>query len=70
MEEVIKKLATALKNDEGYRQSWVANIAMSYIDNEHWYRVKHNKVDKYLNSVDKQIIANDAAEYFLKQLLK
>lgn len=62
----IEKLTQALNNDEGYRIGWVANIAMAYKDNEHWYKQKTGK--KYLNRTDKHIIANNAAEYFIKQL--
>lgn len=57
-----------LINDEGYRISWVANIAMSYIDNENWYKTETGK--KFLNNEDKRIIANRSAEYFIKQLCK
>jgi len=64
----IKVLINALQTDEGYRIGWVSNIAMSYIDNEHWYKKETGK--KYLNRVDKHKIANRAAEYFLKQLCK
>ncbi len=69
MKETIKKLNNALK-DEGYRKSWIANIAMSYIDNERWYREKNNKIGKYLNYKDRHSIANLAAEHFLKLLAK
>lgn len=41
---------------------------MAYIDNEHWYKQKTGK--KHLNRKDKHIIANNAAEYFLKQIFK
>ena len=65
--EAIKTLNEALKSED-YRQGWVANIAMAQLDNEHWYRVKHNKVGKYLNHKDRHEIANLGAEYFLKLL--
>jgi hypothetical protein len=68
-EVIIKGLMEALK-DEDYRRSWVANIAMSFIDNERWYREKSNKVGKYLNYKDRHKIANDAAEYFILLLEK
>jgi len=67
MKEVIDKLNERLKDPE-YRQGWVANIAMSQLDNEHWYRKKHNKIGKYLNKKDKHAIANLGAEYFLELL--
>lgn len=62
----IKIITNAIKTDEGYKIGWVANIAMAYIDNEHWYKQKTGK--KYLNKKDKHIIANNAAENFIKQL--
>lgn len=66
-EKTIKDLNKALE-DKDYRQGWIANIAMAQIDNERWYREKHNKVGKYLNYKDRHAIANLGAEYFLKLL--
>lgn len=67
MNETIEKLKQALK-DPTYRDTWLANIAMSQIDAERWYREENNKVGKYLNATDKHIIANKGAEHFLKLL--
>ena len=64
----IEILVDSLKNDPGYRISWVANIAMAYKDNERWYKQKTGK--KFLNRNEKHIIANNAAEYFINQLCK
>jgi len=64
MKEVIEKLNEGLK-DESYRQIWIANIAMSQLDNERWYREKHNKVGKYLSYEDRHTIANLGAKHFL-----
>ncbi len=69
MKEVIEKLNEGLK-DPDYRQGWIANIAMAQLDNERWYREKHNKVGKYLNYKDRHAIANLGAEYFLELLSK
>ena len=66
--EAIKVLTDALKSDKSYRESWKANIAMAYIDNERWYREKIKKAPNALNGQDKHNIANEAAEYFLKLL--
>ena len=66
IKDAIEKVISELKNDKGYYESWKANIAMSFKDNERWYREKTGK--KYLNKNDKHIISNDAADYFLKQL--
>jgi len=67
MKDVIKKLNEALE-DPGYRQGWVANIAMAQIDCERWYREENNKVGKYLNYKDRLAISNKGAEYFLELL--
>ena len=64
MKEVIEQLNEGLK-DPGYRQGWVSNIAMAHIDSERWYRERTGKIGSYLNKEDKNIIANEAAEYFL-----
>jgi hypothetical protein len=69
MKDVIEKLNEGLKDPE-YRQSWIANIAMAQLDNERWYREKHNKIGKYLNYKDRHAIANLGAEYFLELLSK
>jgi hypothetical protein len=66
LKEAISKITTELKNDVDYRRSWSANIAMAYKDCEHWYKQRTSK--KQLNKEDKHIIANDAAEHFLKLL--
>lgn len=66
LEKAINILQTALKSDPGYKIGWVANIAMAYIDSEHWYKQKIGK--KYLNKEDKHIIANNAAENFIRNL--
>ena len=64
--DAFRRLQKKLRSDKGYRLSWIANIAMAYIDCERWYREKTGK--KSLSKTDKHKIANDAAEYFLKQL--
>jgi hypothetical protein len=66
LKEAISKITNELKNDKDYRESWKVNIAMSYKDCEHWYKQKTGK--KQLNIKDKHMIANDAAEHFLKLL--
>lgn len=66
LKEAISKITSELKTDKEYRRSWSANIAMAYIDNEHWYKQKTKK--KTLNQKDKHTIANNAVEHFLKLL--
>lgn len=65
-EMAVAHLAKVLKKDKGYRLSWAANIAMAFRDNEKWYIAKTGK--KSLSGKDRAIIADMAAEYFLKQL--
>jgi hypothetical protein len=64
---VILRLSKELKKDQEYYYGWKANIAMAYIDCERWYKEKTGK--KHLNRTDKHIIANNAADYFLKLLM-
>jgi hypothetical protein len=68
VQEAIKALQRALKRDKGYYESWKANIAMAYRDTEGWYKANSKK--RYLNKKDKRLIANDAADYFLKLLIR
>jgi hypothetical protein len=69
MRDVIKKLTEGLKDPE-YREGWIANIAMSQLDCERWYREKNGKVGKYLNRKDRHAIANLGAIRFLELLTK
>jgi len=66
-QKMIKVLREKLK-DEGYKISWVANIAMAQLDAEVHYREKNNKVGKYLNKSDRHAITNKGAENFLDLL--
>jgi hypothetical protein len=60
----IATIAAAIKSDPGYRISWVANIAMAYVDCERWYKERHGI--KRLTRLDKHAVANEAAKHFLK----
>lgn len=64
MKKSIKKLRKALKNDEEYRNAWIANIAMSFKDEY----TREQRKKKYLNSKDIHKIANSAADQFIKIL--
>jgi len=66
VKEALAVVKNALESDEDYRQGWIANIAMAHKDCERWYKQKTGKT--YLNSHDKHIIANNAAEHFLTLL--
>ena len=63
----LEGLVKDLKDPE-YRQSWVANIAMSFLDNWSWYAKKKKKT--VMSFHDRHKIANNAAEYFLGLLCK
>ena len=65
-EDAINHLTSAWKQNDDYRESWKANIAMAYKDNYHWYKQKTGKT--VMNHEDLHIIANNAADYFLEQL--
>lgn len=54
-EEAMKIVTDAIVNDESYRMSWQANIAMAYYD-------CHNHHD---GSMSTHFIANEAANNFL-----
>ena len=66
-EDLIAKLTKAL-DDEDYRRTWTANLAMAQLDAEKWYSKEHNKVGKYLNRGDRYTIANNGAKHFLNLL--
>ncbi len=60
--QAISVLRQALKNDEGYKQGWIANIAVSMQD-----------AYEYANPEDKKDIhkiSNDGAKRFIDLLLK
>lgn len=62
----VMAVSNVLLSDPEYWHSWKANIAMCYIDADKKYR--EGRDIKYLTSEMKTIIANDAAELFLKLL--
>lgn len=70
-ERVMKKvkiphLIDELKTDKDLRRAYHDNIAMAFKDNYSWYAQKTGK--KVMSRKDRHIIANNAAEYFLKLL--
>ena len=66
--EAMCQIANELHNDEGYRQGWKANIAMSFYDKALAYRNRTGRT--YLSNVDIHRIANEAADAFISQLIK
>lgn len=66
LKESVDVLCKALREDEDYYRSWSANIAMAFKD-EFW----NTGAVKDLFKEDMiHIIANNAADNFLKQLMK
>lgn len=64
--KAVKVIQKKLKKDKEYRQAWVANIAMAYIDADEWHRAIANK--SYINKADRDKIAKVAAKNFVKLL--
>ncbi len=62
----MKELVKQLKKDKELRETWIANVAMSFVDNYNSYKRKSKKTK--LNSTDIHSIANNAAEYFTQLL--
>ena len=62
----LKELTKVLKKDKEYRYAWLANIAMAFKDGVRQYKKEKNK--KVLSEVDIHMVANRAAEYFIKLL--
>jgi hypothetical protein len=59
--DAVIKLCEALKEDESYYDSWQANIAMSFVDAFNEVYPQHR--------LAVHLIANTAADNFLKQLI-
>lgn len=63
-ESPIGILVATLKSDPEYRRAWKDNIAMAFKDN--YYQYKKGKKKATMNAEDIHIVANNAADYFLK----
>lgn len=59
--DAVKKLVQSLKEDEGYRISWHANISMAFQDQAHWDKRTWDRTELHET-------ANKAADNFLKLL--
>ena len=62
LSNAINRICKEIKNDEGYRLGWEANIAMAFKDQFNFSGHKHNK--RVVHEV-----ANKAAAAFLDQLI-
>ena len=58
--EAMQIVTKTLKEDEGYRISWEANISMAYQD----------VADKYNGSELDSVVANEAASNFINLLIR
>lgn len=65
LQTALKTLISALNEDKDYRETWKANIAMSFKDNLNWYKKTHKR---HLNKEDFHTISNLAADQFLYYL--
>lgn len=65
---VVNILRKRLRKDKILYEGWKLNIAMAFLDEIDQYKARHNKIT--LNKHDRKIVANNAADYFLKQLTK
>jgi hypothetical protein len=60
--DAVKVLANALKSDESFRQTWKANIAVSFEDEYH--HAKENRMISF------HVLANKGADRFIDLLCK
>ncbi len=68
LQEGLTNITNALKRDEQFYYAYKANIAMAFKDRVSQYKKEKNK--KVLSNEDIHIIANEAADNFLKLLCK
>jgi hypothetical protein len=68
----VNNLIDALNNDEDYRRSWIANIAISFQDvyNKQSSSSVQNATNEGVLSLDIHKLSNEAAENFLNNLCK
>lgn len=66
IKKALDVLTKALEEDGNYEMSWIANIAMCYVDA---YNIRLKKLKKKnLNSRERHSVANEAAVNFLDML--
>ena len=65
MKRTIRRLNKALE-DPSFRQGWISNITMCYLDAEARYREDLGK--HYINEFDRRIISHAAARSFINIL--
>lgn len=66
LKEAVEVLCKALKEDNDYYRSWSSNIAMSFKDE--FRRLIGDLVDPDEEQI--HVVANNAADNFLKELIK
>ena len=65
VKQAMRTIGRALSRDPGYFIAWQANIAMAFKDR--WDAYSHEYKGKRLSRSDVHIVANDAAEAFIRQ---
>ena len=60
-------VTTAIRTDAELYTAFQANIAMAFVDSARWNQAKKNKKGRPISWTDIREIANEAADYFLKQ---
>jgi len=68
LQKAVRVLIGALKRDEDYKRSWVANIAVVFQDHISRYKKANNK--RQLNRTEIHKISNESAEAFINTLCK
>jgi hypothetical protein len=64
VEKALDVIGKAIAKDAVYRETWVANIAMSFMDNWEWCRAR-NGGKRVLSRKDRHEVANLAANHFI-----
>lgn len=67
LKEAVEVLCKALKEDEDYYRSWSANIAMAFKDE--YIKAYDKSPLTWETDLDLHVVANNAADNFLKQLI-
>lgn len=68
LSKAIDIIVEELKNDEGYRRAWTANIAVSFQDCVSRYKKANKK--RELNREEIRKISNESAEAFINTLCR
>lgn len=70
LQKAVNVFIEHLRKDEGFYRCYEANIAMAFYDNFRWFYEKKYNVSNLQVDPNIHTIANLAANYFLKQLMR